>query len=179
MSKELNEQTKIMGISSPILINKNHDFSDFDCGEPALNEFAKKDAFEQYQNNESSTYVLTLADSNKVIGFFTLAHYSVRTSKVSELVPGQYSATRLILLGRLAVDKLYQKQGLGEDLTSYALELCYETSKLLKFKGVGVHPKNEKLLQFYSKFGFLETPIDGLMILLMDKLVDSMNKEDR
>ena len=43
MSKELNEQTKIMGISSPSLINQNHDFSEFDCGEPALKKKKKKE----------------------------------------------------------------------------------------------------------------------------------------
>ena len=52
MLEKTPEQTTTMGINPPCLINESHDFSDFDCGETALNDFAKLNAWNDFNNNE-------------------------------------------------------------------------------------------------------------------------------
>ena len=176
MLEKTPSKTKTMGINAPCPINENHDFSDFDCGEDVLNEFVKTSAFNDFKNNESATYVLTMKDSNQVIAFYTLVHYHIRNKKipdsfVNSSIKSKYNDIRIVLLGRLAVDKNYQRRGIGEACMAHALEVCNDLSKLLPYKGVGVHPKNENLVEYYANYGFQQINVmESLMILPIDVL---------
>ncbi|MHB8145588.1 MAG: GNAT family N-acetyltransferase, partial [Vulcanimicrobiaceae bacterium] len=87
------------GINAPEHLNAEHDFSEFDSGVPALDEWLKRRALANEDGGASRTYVLCAA--GRVIAYYALAMGDVALQ------------TAVMVLGRLAVDKAYQGKGLG------------------------------------------------------------------
>ncbi len=85
-----------------------------------------------------------------------------------------------MILGRLAVDKTEQGQGLGQGLLKDALLRTLQASEIAGLRAVLVHAKHEKTKQFYLKFGFEVSPVEEfeLFLLMKDlkKIVESQEK---
>lgn len=111
-------------------ISKNHSVKDFDCGDSRLNDFIINDALRQKNDGWNTTYVATEQGQNKVIGFFALKGDSiVLTKETKEKLGKDYCDIPSIKIGRFAVDKTYQNQGIGQYLMKYAMgfivqEIC-------------------------------------------------------
>jgi len=55
------------------LDKKHHKRTEFDCGEPALNEYLQKFASQNAAQNVSQTFVMvSVANSQNILGFYTL-----------------------------------------------------------------------------------------------------------
>jgi GNAT superfamily N-acetyltransferase len=74
------------------------------------------------------------------------------------------------LLGRLAVDKNYQGQGLGEAILVDALKRAYFASMLVGSMAVIVDPLDEAAVKFYAKYEFILLPDGGKMLLPMQTM---------
>ena len=73
------------------------------------------------------------------------------------------------LLGRLAIDKNYQKQGLGDLLLMDALYRCSISAKQVASLAVVVDAIDEKAEDFYQRYGF-ETLTNGQLFLAMQTI---------
>ena len=73
----------------------------------------------------------------------------------------------VLVLGRLAVDVGFQKRGLGPMLLLHALERTQELAQTAGIRASLVHAKDEEAAEFYKRFGFVESPLDPLMLMLM------------
>jgi len=127
----------------------------FDCGEPALNHYPQQLAGQHSRKNISRTFVAL--DNITVKGFYSL---SMAESQLTELptntrkkLPPQYPVP-VARLSRLAVDKTYQGQRLGELLLMNALARCVRISGEIGTVGIIVDAKHEQAQQFYQKYGF-------------------------
>ena len=60
------------------LLARRHDRQSFDCGSPALNEFLKKYARQNAEQDLSRTYVAIRPPSLQVLGFYTICGGSAR-----------------------------------------------------------------------------------------------------
>ena len=131
-----------------------HDRASFDCGEPLLNTYLKQFARQHAKKNISKTFVLLSTDSpDKIIGFYTLSTGGIVREQLS--LPDRYKLPNypipIARIGRLAVDKSVQGQGLGEELLKNALHRCVTLSKEIGLYGVVVDAKHEKAKAFYLK----------------------------
>ena len=90
-----------------------HDRKDFNCGVPALNEFLARQAKQNACRNVGVSHVVvSKRGDTKVLGYYTLVTRTVG----SAIVPDKklpHDKIGVVLLGRLAVDKMMQGQGLG------------------------------------------------------------------
>lgn len=90
-----------------------HDKQGFDCGKPVLNLFLQRQARQNADRNVGVTHVAVAAAGDSRI----LAYYTLLTRVVNaEIVPNKklpHGEIGVALLGRLAVDKTAQGQGLG------------------------------------------------------------------
>lgn len=59
------------------------------------------------------------------------------------------------LIGRLAVDKIFQAKGLGSILLSDACQKVTQASRVLAVAGIVVDTKDDDAASFYEHFGFL------------------------
>ncbi|MBD2795936.1 GNAT family N-acetyltransferase [Xenorhabdus sp. 18] len=140
-------------------LNKNkHNRNNFDCGEPALNNYLKSVSGQHDKKNLSRTFVLTSKDESQIRGYYSLALCTVELDQLPEKIAKKYpSALHCALIGRLAVSKAFQRQGLGEILLIDAIRKSIESSKLIPTPMIIVDTKNSAK-KFYMNMGFQEFP---------------------
>jgi predicted N-acetyltransferase YhbS len=156
-------------LNSPVPLNATHDVSAFDCGVAALNDFLKKYALQNQQNQSARTYVA--AREERVVGYYTLAAGSVRREETPARVAKGLAAhlVPVILLARLAVDVSERGQGLGGGLLKDALLRAVQAADIVGCRAVLVHAKDEAAQAFYQRFGFEPSPSDELHLYLLMK----------
>lgn len=147
-------------------LNRTH----FSCGIEELDGYLKNRALKEAESFVTSVFALTL--DNIVIGFYTLSATSI---KRTDLPLGSikklplYHAMPAFLLGRLAVDQRYQKKGIGEYLLMNALDKSVTYANQIGAIAVIVDAKNEKVAQFYKKYGFLNLTENPLRLFISMK----------
>lgn len=106
---------------------------------------------------------MLLAEDGRIAGFYTLSSDNVRGDDLSpeltkKLKLPRYTSFPATLIGRLARDLSFRKQGVGKTLLADALHVALATSKTIASVGVLVDAKDEGVRRFYSEFGFLSFP---------------------
>ena len=110
------QQTKL---SAPVPLTADHDLSEFDCGEPALNDWLKQRALKN-ESRFSRTYVV--CDGNRGVAYFCISAGAVeRASAPGKVRRNAPNTISISVIGRLAVSRDYAGRGLGADLLSDAL----------------------------------------------------------
>src|SRR5512137_516087 len=102
-------------LSAPEKLSPHHDLSQFQCGEPALDDWLRRRALQNEESGASRTYVLGIG--NRVVGYYALAVGAVAhidaPGRVRRNMP---DPVPLIVIGRLAVDRMVQGQAIGPAL---------------------------------------------------------------
>jgi GNAT superfamily N-acetyltransferase len=161
---------KVVPLRPPVVLTRKHECGDFDCGSEPLNEYLKRFAWVSQQAGAARTYVASRG--NRVVGYYTLAYGSVEHEQAPPRVRKGLARYPIpvIVLARLAVDRPYQRQGLGRGLLKDALLRALQAAGIAGLRAVLVHAKDENAKEFYGKFGFEPSPTDEfhLMLLLKD-----------
>lgn len=154
-------------------LSNNHKRKDFNCEKRMLDRYLHEQATQDVKRSLSACFVLE-GDDETVKGYYTLSGASIKKELVPDSVrkkmPPSYSDLPVTLLGRLAVDKTCQGQGIGELLLIDALFRSYETSKIIGSIAVVVDPLDEDAVRFYKKYGFITLPDSGKMFLPMKSI---------
>jgi len=157
-----------------ILLTKKCNKDGFDCSNPSLNHYIKKQASQDVKRNLSVCFVLCKEGTFDVIGYFTLSNLGIDKHLLPESftskLPKSYRQLPSTLLGRLAITLEYQGKGLGEYLLIEALKKSYESSLQLGSYSVVVDPIDDQAKSFYLKYGFIELPDSGKMLIAMKTL---------
>ncbi|MFP5470978.1 MAG: GNAT family N-acetyltransferase [Bacteroidia bacterium] len=151
------------------LLNKKHNRSDFDCGKELLNNYLKNQAGQDVKRKLSACFVLSENKTNSVKGFYTLSNNSIPLSSFPEQVqkklPKSYTSIPTTLLGRLAIDKNYQGQGIGKILLIDALKRSFNNTQEIASFAVVVDPIDDEAERFYKKYDFITLPDSGKMFI--------------
>jgi len=135
-------------------LGEQHDREGFDCGVEALNRYLSQIARQHEARSVARTYVLT-DDGKSVAGFFTLTFCQIDggtlPKALAKKLPKQIPAMRL---GRLAVSKSRQKQGIGHMLISSALVMVERAERIAGGIGLFVDAKDDDAAAYYAQFGF-------------------------
>jgi len=153
-----------------MLLNSAHKKSEFDCGKELLNSYMHRQANQDMQRHLSACFVIV--DNNKIIkGYYTLSNASIDRDIIPDSIknklPKSYSNLPVTLLGRLARDKKYNGERLGEILLLDALKRCYDTSSTIGSLAVVVDPIDHDVQKFYLKYGFILLPDSHKMFIAM------------
>jgi GNAT superfamily N-acetyltransferase len=150
-------------------LGKEHELSNFDCDNAALNEWLKRFALINQQNDSARTYVAVR--SRRVFGFYSLSAGSVRKEESpTRIAKGLANhPIGVILLGSFAVHRNEQGKGLGKTLLVDALTRAATASEVIGARAILVHAIDEEALHFYSKFGFESSPLDAKQLMLLMK----------
>jgi len=157
-------------ITEPAPLTDTHNIEAFTCGNDTLDDWLKHRALKNENRGASRTYVVCV--KNNVIGFYSLA-----TGSVEQIdVPGKIRRNMpdpvpVIILGRLAVDKQWQNQQLGEDLLQDAIKRTINIANQVGVKALLVHAISEKAKLFYINRGFIESPSNELTLMLPLKVI--------
>jgi GNAT superfamily N-acetyltransferase len=160
-----------VGFTKPELLNDSHDVGDFDCGESALDEWLKKHALANQRGGGARVYV-TVSEASKVAGYYAISAAEVAPDEATpRSLKGQPSSRPIpvILLGRLAVDREYQGQGVGSGLLKDAMLRCFQVAQEIGVRALVVHAKNKRAREWYEQYGFEPSPTDPLHLILLMK----------
>lgn len=141
----------------------------FDCGQRGLNNYLKRHAWNNQRANVAQTYV-ACADS-VIAGYFTLCAGSMDYGNVPERIAKGLAKHQvpMMLLARLAVDSKFQKQGIGTALLKDALTRTLLAADIAGIRAVIVHAKDERVQQWYMRFGFRCGPTSPMQLCLLLK----------
>jgi GNAT superfamily N-acetyltransferase len=152
-------------LSAPVPLTADHDLSDFDCGEPALDDWLKHRALKN-ESRFSRTYVV--CDGKKVVAYFCISAGAVERAaapgKVRRNAPDTIPVS---VIGRLAVSRSHAGRGLGADILADALKRIAAASQSIGIGAVLVHAKDDKAKRFYMACAeFIEYPADSRTLFL-------------
>ncbi len=160
-----------MGYRRPERISRRHDVDDFECGEPALDEWLKKYARNADAGGTSAVFVVTTDESPVVVAYYALAAAQVEPEDATKRAMKEKPSSRpvpAVLLARLAVDQDHQGAGLGRSLLQDALLRSLAAADSLGIRVVLVHGKRHAKA-WYEKYGFEESPTDPLHLMVLIK----------
>jgi len=149
----------------PEKLQPEHDVSKFDCGESGLNDWLRRRALQNQQSGASSTYVVL--DKMRVVGYYSLAAGSV----ARETAPGRVRRNApdpvpVVVLGRLAVDRDFQGQGLGRALLRDAILRTLQAADIIGVRAILVHALSEQAKRLYEDCGFAPSLINPLTLMI-------------
>lgn len=154
-----------MTLQPPRPLREDHDLSDFDSATPVLDEWLRRKAARNEHSGASRTYVV--CEGNKVLAYYSLAAGAVAHNqtpgKVRRNMPDPIP---VMIIGRLAVDRSLQGQGVGRGLLRDAIIRTLNAAEIAGIRAILVHALDETAAVFYRRNGFVESPIDPLVLML-------------
>jgi GNAT superfamily N-acetyltransferase len=154
-------------------LDRSHRRGEFCCGKAPLDEFLRTLVSQYEKRRLGRTYVAVRAGDERVYGYYTLASGAVAFQNLPPDTARKLPRhpVPVALLGRLAVDRAAQGQGLGEFLLMDALGRCLELSGRLGIFAVEVMALDPEAKEFYRKYGFVPLADDDLHLFLPMKTI--------
>jgi predicted N-acetyltransferase YhbS len=154
-----------VALRAPVLLTAAHEFADFDCGEPSLNEWLKRRALGNIATGATRTFVAW--DGSRVVGYYALSSGDVAAA----IVPGRVKRNMpdpvpVVLLARLAVDRGWQGKQLGRSLFRDGVQRVVQAAELIGIRAIVVQAISEEARGFYRALGFDACPGELMMMVV-------------
>ncbi len=154
-----------MTLRPPQPLGPDHDLTNFACGRPSLDDWLKNKALKNQISGASRSYVV--CEGGEVVAYYCLATGAVDSrqapGRVRRNMPNPIPA---MVLGRLAVDTSLQGRGVGRALLKDAILRTLQAAEIAGIRCLLVHALDEQAAGFYRRNGFLDSPIDPLVLML-------------
>lgn len=158
-----------MSLRRPEPLVAQHHLDAFDCGQSSLNDWLVRHARQAQSSGSAKTFVV--ADHQRVAGYFSLTVGHIDTYEAPERIRkgmGQYPLP-VVILARLAVSKQYQGRGLGFGMLQDAIRRTILIAEHAGIRAMLTHPIDENATRFYTRFGFVPSPLREQQLLLLLK----------
>jgi predicted GNAT family N-acyltransferase len=137
----------------------------FDCEEASLNAFLSKFARQADEQNSARTWICLDKKQKRIAGYISLSNTSIEKEEASPTIKSYTNPIPALLIGRLAIDKDYKKQGLGEKLLIFGFEKAKELNTISAIQAIVVDTLNENAESFYKRYGFVKIGSSNKMII--------------
>lgn len=158
-----------MSLCGPDSLEGRHQLESFDCGKPALNEWLLRHARQAQGSGSAKTFVV--AEKDRVVGYFSLTVGQIDTLEAPERIRkgmGQYPIP-VVILARLAVSIQDQGKGIGFGMLQDAIRRTLLIAEQAGIRAMLTHPLDEEASNFYTRFGFISSPLSERQLLLLLK----------
>lgn len=164
-------------------IGKPHDRRRFDCGVEALNDYLMRFARQNHESGGAKTFLAVAPDEpNRILGYYTVSPGAIAFSSVPPRLArglGRYEVP-VFRLGRLAVDRSAQGQGLGGDLLLAAGERCLAVAAEVGGVAIAIDAKDDAAARWYLRFGALRLLDEPLRLVLpLDTIAQALARAGR
>ena len=168
-------ETAVVDLSPPAPIGAGHDLSDFDSGEPSLDEWLEKRALKNHASGASRCFVLC---AGTTVGYYSLSAGAISHEAAPKAMRRNMpDPLPLLLLGRLAIDRRYHNQGLGSALLRDAMIRAIAVASDAGVFAIMVHALSPAAKQFYLSRGFVPSPLQPMTLIMTLETVRSILKE--
>jgi GNAT superfamily N-acetyltransferase len=152
-------------LSPPGPLLAGHALDGFASGEVSLDDWLKKRALKNQGSGASRCFVV--CHGKIVIGYYSLSaggiHHEAAPKTMRRNMPDPLP---VLLLGRLAIDRRYHNQGLGRALLRDAMLRAVHVASDAGVFAMMVHALSESAKQFYLSRGFVESPLQPMMLMM-------------
>lgn len=151
-------------LTAPEALREDHDTEGFDSGEPTLDTWLARRARANQISGASRTYVVRR--EQKVVGYYALASGGIDL----DAAPGRLRRNMpdplpVVVLGRLAISRAEQGQGLGRALLRDASLKVLQAAERVGVALLVVHALSNRAKLFYLDCGFKESPLDSMTLM--------------
>jgi ribosomal protein S18 acetylase RimI-like enzyme len=140
-------------------LSSQHDREHFSSGSAVLDRYLREQASQDIRRRIATCFVAIHADAVEIAGYYTLTASSVALDllkpEIAKKLP-RYPVVPAALLGRLAVARQYEGQGLGSALLADAFVRAARAE--LGVFAMVVDAKDEAAQRFYERHGFTVLP---------------------
>jgi predicted N-acetyltransferase YhbS len=158
-----------MSLRGPESLGPQHRLEGFDCGKPALNDWLVRHARQAQGGGSAKTFVVS--EENRVVGYFSLTVGQIDVLDAPERIRkgmGQYPIP-VVVLARLAVCRQDQGRRIGIGMLQDAIRRTLLIAEQAGIRAMLTHPIDEEAAGFYSRFGFIASPLREQQLLLLLK----------
>lgn len=150
-------------------IGRHHDRKGFDCGSPERNEYLDRYARQNHESGGAKTFVAVFpAEPARVLGFYSISPGGLALARVPAKLTRRLgrSDVPVFRLGRLAIDRSMQGQGLGGDLLLAAGARALAVAAEVGGVALAIDATDETAARWYERFGALTLLDDPLKLIL-------------
>jgi len=158
-----------VSLCGPEPLGPQHRLEGFDCGKAALTDWLLRHARQAQGSGSAKTFVV--ADDDRVAGYFSLTVGQIDTLDAPERIRkgmGQYPVP-VVILARLAVSQSDQGRGIGFGLLQDAIRRTMLIAEQAGIRAMLTHPIDDEAARFYTRFGFIASPLREQQLLLLLK----------
>lgn len=157
-----------------VRLSPEHERTTFSSASEPLNRYIREQVTQDIRRRITTCYV-ALTDDNRIAAYYTLsaAHLDLSDLPAStqRKLP-RYPTVPAIRLGRLAVDRSFERQGLGGALLADALHRAIQCE--IAVYALVVDAKDEPSQAFYRHHGFMSLPDSPLTLFLPLKSAEAL-----
>jgi GNAT superfamily N-acetyltransferase len=169
-------EVSALDLTPPSPIRADHQLSNFDSGELSLNDWLKKRALKNHVSGASRCFVV--CSGVEVIGYYSLSAGAISQEAAPKAMRRNMpDPLPILLLGRLAVDKRYHNQGIGQALLRDAMLRAVNVAEEAGVFAILVHALTDSAKQFYLSRGFIESPLQPMTLLMTIATIRSILAE--
>jgi GNAT superfamily N-acetyltransferase len=151
----------------PEPISDAHDLTEFQSGEPSLDDWLRRRALQNEWSGASRTYVVCEHATPRVVAYYCLAAGGVANATApSPVRRNMPDPIPVMILGRLAVDKDFQNRGLGQALLRDAILRTLQAAHIAGIRAILVHALSPDAKTFYEHAGFRSSPMDPMTLMV-------------
>jgi GNAT superfamily N-acetyltransferase len=156
-------------LRAPEPLGAHHRLEGFDCGKAALNDWLLRHARQAQGSGSARTFVV--AEDDRVAGYFSLTVGQVDTLEAPDRIRkgmGQYPVP-VVILARLAVARQDQRRGISIGMLQDAIRRTLLIAEQAGIRAMLTHPIDAEATRFYTRFGFIASPLQEQQLLLLLK----------
>lgn len=146
-----------------------HDRARFTCGVESLDRYLHKQAGQDMKRGIARVFIASPPDEpKKMLGYYSLSSLSIELGLLPEALARKLPKHPIpaALIGRLAVSKPAQGQGIGSILLADAIKRTMAVSDQIAIYAMVVDAVNDKARGFYEQFGFTRLSDDSPRLFL-------------
>jgi GNAT superfamily N-acetyltransferase len=166
-------------LSAPQPLSDRHQLAAFDSGEPSLDDWLRRRAAKNQANGSSRTYVVCEgSEQARVVAYYCLSAGAIGHAEApSSLKRNRPDPIPVFVLGRMAIHKDQQQQGIGTALLNDAIRRTIQAANIAGVTALLVHALSEQARRFYLSRGFIESPVKPMTLCLMLSTVETALRE--
>ena len=154
-----------LSLTPPEPISSEHLLDGFNCGEASLDDWLRKRAVKNQNSDASRCFVI--CQDRIVIGYYSLSAGGIsHEAAPKSMRRNMPDPLPVVLLGRLAIDRRYHNQGLGQALLRDAMLRAVHIASDTGVFAILIHALSEAARRFYLSRGFVESPLQPMTLMM-------------
>lgn len=166
-------------LSPPQPLAPEHSIFQFDCGRRSMNDWLVHRARQAQLKGSARTFVVCA--QQRAVGYFSLTVGQIDSREFpghgNALMDREWFPVPVVVLTRLAVDRMYQGKGMGRALLREVVDATMTITERAGVEALLTQPLDERAARFYQSCGFAASPAAYKQLILLIKDIEAARQQ--